>query len=314
MTQNDTQSKNNRQPKADSNSTVTEILDGKALAAERRAVLKARVQQFTARAKRPPGLAVVLVGDNPASHVYVKSKVKTSIECGFESFHVELPSQIEESQLKSVIRDFNQRSTVDGILVQLPLPKALSEERVLGAIDPKKDPDGLTIENLGLLFAGRKRVAPCTPAGVIELLKRHQITLESKSVLVIGRSNIVGKPMAQLALEQNATVTIAHSKTPNLKELTRRFDVVIAAAGQPRFLGRDDFRPGAIVVDVGIHRVDGKLCGDVRSEELMGYAAAFTPVPGGVGPMTIQMLLENTLTLAEAHLAESGPVSSGQAN
>jgi methylenetetrahydrofolate dehydrogenase (NADP+)/methenyltetrahydrofolate cyclohydrolase len=222
------------------------------------------------------------------------------------SFHIELPGEIEEAQLLSLIEDLNAREDVDGILVQLPLPKRLDETRVVERIVPEKDPDGLTSGNLGLLFSGRTRVAPCTPFGVMKILEHYGIQTAGKSAVVVGRSNIVGKPMAQLLLMADATVTIAHSKTPDLKSVTSAADIVVVAAGRPRFMGREFFKKDAVVIDVGIHRVSGdaaqekaKICGDVKYDELAGHVSAATPVPGGVGPMTIQMLLENTLHLAE---------------
>lgn len=279
-------------------------LSGTEVAKTRRVSLRERVEKFLTKNGRKPGLAVIIVGDDPASQVYVRNKVKTSTELGLESFHYELPATTSENELISLIQKLNHDDKVDGILVQLPLPKHIRSERALEAILPEKDPDGLTVGNLGLLFAGRKRVAPCTPWGVMAILSHYGIDVAGRHAVVVGRSNIVGKPMAQLLLEANATVTICHSKTQNLIEECQRGDIVVVAAGKPRFLGRDAFRKGAVVIDVGIHRPAegewaGKLCGDVRFEELEGWAQAATPVPGGVGPMTIQMLMENTVHLAE---------------
>jgi methylenetetrahydrofolate dehydrogenase (NADP+)/methenyltetrahydrofolate cyclohydrolase len=247
---------------------------------------------------------VVIVGEDPASQVYVRNKVKTCGKAGIESFHFELPAAISESDLKAKIEELNHNPAVDGILVQLPLPRHIDADAILATIRPEKDPDGLTINNLGLLFAGKKRVAPCTPWGVLKLLEHYNLSVAGKHAVVVGRSNIVGKPMAQLLLEANATVTMCHSKTVNLAHYTREGDIVVVAAGKERFLGHEAFKPGAIVIDVGMHRPTtgefaGKLCGDVRFEELEGHVQAATPVPGGVGPMTIQMLMENTLHLAE---------------
>lgn len=288
----------------------TTVLDGKLVAAFRRTELATRVESFTAATGRAPGLAVVLVGENPASQIYVRNKIKACDEAGIESFHIELSSSTTQADLHKEIDRLNQRADVDGILVQLPLPHGLNETLATERIFPEKDPDGLTSGNLGLLFAGRARVAPCTPFGVMKILEHFKISVDGLNAIVIGRSNIVGKPMAQLLLHANATVTIAHSKTRDLQSLTKRADIVVVAAGRPRFLGREFFREGAVVIDVGIHRVsesenlviNGKrstICGDVRYEELLGHSSAVTPVPGGVGPMTIQMLLENTLKLAE---------------
>ncbi len=279
-------------------------LSGTEVAKARQVSLRERVEKFVAQNGRKPGLAVIIVGDDSASQVYVRNKVKTSVSLGLESFHFELPASIAEEELIAQIERLNRDETVDGILVQLPLPKHIRPEKALDAILPEKDPDGLTVGNLGLLFAGRKRVAPCTPFGVMAILAHYGIDVAGRHAVVVGRSNIVGKPMAHLLLEANATVTICHSKTRNLIEECQKGDIVVVAAGQPRFLGREAFRKGAVVIDVGIHRPTegefaGKLCGDVRFEELEGWVQAATPVPGGVGPMTIQMLMENTVHLAE---------------
>ena len=281
-------------------------LSGTEVAKVRQVALSRRIEDFVAKAKRKPGLAVVIVGQDPASQVYVKNKVKTTLALGMESFHFELPASISESDLIAQIEKLNRDAKVDGILVQLPLPRPLKSDVVLEKIIPEKDPDGLTVGNLGLLFAGRKRVAPCTPFGVMKILEHHKIDVAGKHAVVVGRSNIVGKPMAQLLLEANATVTICHSRTQDLAATCRQGEIVVVAAGQARFLGREAFQKGAVVIDVGMHRPTtgefaGKLCGDVRYEELEGWASAATPVPGGVGPMTIQMLMENTVSLAEMH-------------
>lgn len=288
---------------------LTQILDGKLVAQTRRSNLAAQIAQFRKNHGRAPGLAVVLVGADPASQIYVRNKVKACAEAGIESVHIEKPAGLTQDDLHAIIDELNARADVDGILVQLPLPKHLNETLATERIAPEKDPDGLTSGNLGLLFAGRTRVAPCTPFGVMKIFEHYGVNVAGKSAVVVGRSNIVGKPMAQLLLEANATVTIAHSKTPDLKAVTSQADVVVVAAGRARFLGKEHFKKGAIVADVGIHRVDGadgkpKVCGDVRTDELLGHVAAVTPVPGGVGPMTIQMLLENTLRLAELRMAQ----------
>lgn len=283
---------------------TTAILDGKLVAQARRAALGDKVGLFRRAYSRSPGLAVVRVGNDPASEIYVRHKVEACEAAGIKSFHIEKPATISQTELEELIDELNLNPDVDGILVQLPLPKGLNETKATERIFPSKDPDGLTSGNLGLLFADRVRVAPCTPLGVMKILEHYKIDVAGMSAVVVGRSNIVGKPMAQLLLQANATVTVAHSKTRNLRDVTRSADIAVVAAGKPRLLGKDDFKPGAIVIDVGIHRIaaDGgksKLCGDVRAEELHGVVAALTPVPGGVGPMTIQMLLENTLTLSE---------------
>ncbi len=279
-------------------------LDGKAVAAARRELLKTRVERFVTQHGRKPGLAVVIVGEDPASHVYVKNKVKTTTELGMASRHIELPHTASEAEVLETVAKLNRDAAVDGILVQLPLPKHIDSNKVVEAIDAEKDPDGLTTANLGLLFAGRKRVAPCTPWGVMAILEHYKIPVAGKRVAVIGRSNIVGKPMAQLLTEADATVTLCHSRTKDLAHHTRDAEIVVVAAGKQRFIGRESFAKDAVVIDVGMHRPDsgefaGKLLGDVKFEELEGHVSAATPVPGGVGPMTIQMLMENTVTLAE---------------
>lgn len=285
-------------------------LDGTLVAKTRQTLLKEKIVAFQARSGRAPGLAVLIVGQDPASQVYVRNKVRTCEAIGMRSFHFELPATILQSELKSRIEELNRDPLVDGILVQLPLPKYIDAEVVLDTILPEKDPDGLTFGNLGLLLAGRKRVAPCTPWGVMAILEHYGVPVVGVNAVVIGRSNIVGKPQAQLLLEANATVTICHSKTKDLYHHTRQADIVVVAAGRPRFIGREAFKEGTVVIDVGIHRPTegpfaGKLCGDVRYEELEGFAKAATPVPGGVGPMTIQMLMENTLRLAELREGEN---------
>jgi methylenetetrahydrofolate dehydrogenase (NADP+)/methenyltetrahydrofolate cyclohydrolase len=275
------------------------ILSGKAVSEKKRQELKKRVAKFTSPNNRAPGLAVILVGDDPASGVYVKNKIKACEETGIESFHHQLKKETSEEELVELIKKLNQDKKVDGILLQLPLPKHLDAEKITDVISPEKDADGLTTASMGLLFCGRSRVVPCTPKGVIEILKFYDISISGKNCVVVGRSQIVGRPMAQLLLLENGTVTVAHSKTPDVSAVTRAADIVVVAAGRPRFLGRADFKKGSVVVDVGIHRTQDGLCGDVRFEELKDYVFAATPVPGGVGPMTITMLLENTLTLAE---------------
>ncbi len=279
-------------------------LDGRIVAQARRTLLQSRIESFTAVNGRKPGLAVVIVGQDPASLVYVRNKVKGTQELGLQSTHIELKVTATSAEILATVAKLNQDPLVDGILVQLPLPQNINETEVVESISPEKDPDGLTTANLGLLFAGRKRVAPCTPWGVMAILDHYKIAVAGKRAVVIGRSNIVGKPMAQLLLEANATVTICHSRTADLARHTRDAEIVVVAAGKERFIGKDHFAKGAVIIDVGMHRPTtgayaGKLCGDVKFEELDGYASAATPVPGGVGPMTIQMLMENTVTLAE---------------
>ena len=273
------------------------ILDGKAVAERVRQDVKAQAADGAKRFGKKPGLAVVLVGDDPASQVYVGGKIKACNEAGIESFEHRLPASTDFATLKNLILGLNADPKVHGILVQLPLPKQLNEFDVISLIDPKKDPDGLTTHNLGLLIQGKQHVASCTPAGVMEILRFYGYDVAGMNAVVIGRSRIVGLPMAQLLIQANATVTTAHSKSKNLKDITTRADIVVAAAGQKEFFGRDYFKPGAIVIDVGIHRGEGKkLSGDVKFDEI-SHVAACTPVPGGVGPMTITMLLKNTVTL-----------------
>ncbi len=274
-------------------------LSGKAVSGKIRKQLAQDSAEFKRQQGRSPGLAVVIVGDDPASHIYVKNKIKACDEVGFRSFHHHLPENVSEADVLACVQRLTENNEVDGMLVQLPLPKHLSREKILNAISPLKDADALTIENQGLLFAGRPRVKPCTPAGVIEILKHYDIPIAGQHAVVVGRSAIVGKPMAQLLLLEDATVTMAHSKTRNLREFTSHADIVVVAAGKPRFLGADDFKKNSVIIDVGMHRLFDGLCGDVRFEELRAVARAVTPVPGGVGPMTITMLLKNTLDLAK---------------
>lgn len=280
------------------------ILNGKLVAESRFARLKTKVESFKTQHSRAPGLAVILVGENPASQVYVRNKTKVCADLGMNSRQINLPATCTQAELEDEISKLNADPEIHGILVQLPLPKHLNEEKALDKIKATKDADGLHIENQGLLWAGRPRIIPCTPNGVMAIFEHYKITLKSKNAVVIGRSQIVGKPMANLLLTADATLSICHSKTTNLLDYTREADIVVVAAGKPRFLGREAFKKDAVVIDVGMHRPSagdyaGKLCGDVRFEELEGWVSAATPVPGGVGPMTIQMLMENTFHLAE---------------
>jgi methylenetetrahydrofolate dehydrogenase (NADP+)/methenyltetrahydrofolate cyclohydrolase len=281
-----------------------QILDGKIVSEARRAQIKARAEKLRKSLGRAPGLAVILVGEDPASQVYVGNKIKACHEAGIESFENRLSDKTTAHQLKIVIDALNENPLVDGILLQLPLPKHLNSDEAIGWISPSKDADCLTAENLGRLWSGRPVTSPCTPSGVMVILEHYKIPMEGKNAVVVGRSNIVGKPMAYLLTEANATVTVCHSKTKNLKEHLERADIAVIAAGKAEFLGAGDFKKDSVVIDVGIHRkpaVNGKskLCGDVRLKELDGVIKAGTPVPGGVGPMTITMLLENTVRLAE---------------
>jgi len=261
-----------------------------------------RIQVLSEKLGRKPCLSVILVGQNPASQVYVKNKIKSCEQVGITSLKHELPENVSQKELESLIEKLNQDSLVDGILVQLPLPGHLNEKRLNSIIDPRKDADCFTYMALGHLFSGEPVVLPCTPQGIISILEHYQISVDGKNVVVVGRSNIVGKPMAQLLLMKNATVTICHSKTKNISEFTRNADIVVVAAGQKGLLGKADFKKDSVIIDVGIHRDEnGKISGDVRFQELDGWAKAATPVPGGVGPMTIMTLLENTVKLAELH-------------
>jgi len=280
------------------------ILDGKEVSLRCTELTKARSSEFQRQNGRAPGLAVILVGGDSASQVYVKNKIKSCEASGILSFPHYLRAETESSELEDLIESLNNKSEVDGILLQLPLPSHLDKEYFIELIAPLKDVDGLGYDSLGRLWAGRPRVIPCTPKGVIRILKHYNLDLAGKRAVVIGRSEIVGKPMAQLLLMENATVTICHSKTKDINEYSRQADIVVVAAGRPRLFGKENFKKDSIVIDVGIHRIpDGngtntKLCGDVRFDELAGHCLAATPVPGGVGPMTIAMLLENTLDLA----------------
>jgi methylenetetrahydrofolate dehydrogenase (NADP+)/methenyltetrahydrofolate cyclohydrolase len=277
----------------------TRTIDGAAHARALRAALAERVRELAARNVRP-GLAVVLVGDDPASHIYVRNKTKACEEAGIASMQHRLAESVSEHELLQLIAELNRDRSVHGILVQLPLPKHISAEAVINSISPEKDIDGFHPENVGRLAVGKPRFVPCTPAGVMRLLDHAGVELAGKHAVVVGRSNIVGKPVALLLLERHATVTICHSRTPDLGAVIRQADVLIAAVGKARLITGAMARPGVCVIDVGINRLpDGKLCGDVDFHSMLGTAGSITPVPGGVGPMTIAMLLENTVRAAE---------------
>ena len=278
--------------------TVAILMDGKALAAERMAQLKARVDALKQRG-RTVGLAVVLVGDDPASQVYVRNKGKACEELGILSETVRLPAETTQEELEALIDRLNLDTRMDGILVQLPLPRHLDEAQALRRIIPEKDVDGFHIENAGKLFTGQEGVTACTPKGILRMLKASGVALSGKDAVVIGRSNIVGKPVAMLLLNENCTVTICHSRTKDLAAHTRQADILVAAVGKPRFVTGDMVKPGAAVVDVGINRVDGKVVGDVDFASVEPVAGYISPVPGGVGKMTICMLMENTIEAAE---------------
>jgi len=275
------------------------LIDGKELAGIKREEIAKETKELADKTGTTPGLAVVIVGDDPASQTYVRNKAKACEEVGFYSEVVSLPANTSQRDLLKVIAELNDRIDIDGILVQLPLPKHINEKAVIGKISPKKDVDGFTPSNAGKVLIGSPKFAPCTPAGIMELVKSTGINIEGKHCVVVGRSNIVGKPVAMMMLHENATVTICHSKTANLKEFTTKADILIAAVGKPGFITGDMVKEGAVVIDVGINRGDdGKLCGDVNFEQVEPKAGFITPVPGGVGPMTITMLLKNTLDAA----------------
>jgi methylenetetrahydrofolate dehydrogenase (NADP+)/methenyltetrahydrofolate cyclohydrolase len=276
------------------------LIDGKAIAARVRAQVAEGVAAFEERVGYPPGLATILVGDDPASARYVGGKQKASAEVGMIPFHEPLPADAGSDAVVEVIERLNADPAVNGILLQLPLPAGLSGTALTGLIDPAKDVDGLTAPSAGRLLLGREGLKPCTPAGVMELLADVGAELEGAEAVVIGRSNLFGKPMALLLLAANATVTMCHSRTRDLRATCARADILIAAAGRAHLVGREHVRPGAVVIDVGQNRLDGKLVGDVDFEAVREVASAITPVPGGVGPMTIAMLLRNTLQAARA--------------
>ncbi len=289
-------------------------IDGKAFAADLRVRIGAAAAAFAQNAGRRPGLAVVLVGDDAASQVYVGAKGKACAEAGIASFEHRLPATTSAAELLTLVERLNRDPEVDGILVQLPLPQGLDEAAVIAAIDPDKDVDGFHVINAGRLAVGQEGFVPCTPLGCLMLLKDHLGDLSGLEAVVIGRSNIVGKPMAQLLTDANATVTIAHSRTRNLADVVRRADIVVAAVGRPEMVRGDWIKPGATVIDVGINRLPpseaspkGRLVGDVAFAEALEVAGAITPVPGGVGPMTIAVLLRNTLVAAHRHAGLDAP-------
>ena len=277
---------------------AAQLLDGKAMSAELREELALRVQRLKEKGVTP-GLAVILVGDDPASQIYVKNKELGCQQVGIHSVTIRLPETASQAELEAQIDKLNADASIHGILVQLPLPQGLDEAAALARILPEKDVDGFHLLNAGKLFTGQQGVVACTPKGAMEMLHRTGIDLSGKEAVVVGRSNIVGKPMAMLLLQENATVTICHSRTANLAEHTRRADVLVAAVGKARFITADMVKPGAVVIDVGINRVDGKVVGDVDFDAVREVASWITPVPGGVGRMTITMLLANTIEAAE---------------
>lgn len=272
---------------------MTQTIDGKRISQEIKDELKEKVASLKQEGKEA-ALAVIQVGSDPASSVYVNNKKKACAYIGIRSLSYELPEETTEDELLALIEKLNQDDTVNGILVQLPVPAQINEDKIIQAISPRKDVDGFHPQNVGKLVIGEKGFVSCTPAGIIQLLKRSGIEIAGKSCVVVGRSNIVGKPMALLMLRENATVTVAHSKTKNLKEVCQQADILIVAIGRPQYITAEYIKEGAVVIDVGIHRNEqNKLCGDVKYDEVAEHTSAITPVPGGVGPMTIAMLMNN---------------------
>ena len=282
------------------------VIDGKAVAADVRAAVAREVEEFRAAHGDGPGLATVLVGDDPASHVYVGNKIRACEEVGIRSIHHELGDATPQDELLELIADLNRDDGVDGILVQMPLPDQLDSDEVIAALDPAKDVDGLTATSAGLLAQGRPGLVPCTPQGVMELLRVAGVEVEGAEAVVVGRSILVGRPLAALLTNASATVTVCHSRTRDLGVVCKRADILIAAVGSPGMVRGDWVREGAAVIDVGINRTDSGLVGDVEYEAAAERAAAITPVPGGVGPMTIAMLLRNTVRAASVRRRDSG--------
>ena len=276
------------------------IIDGKKVSATIKEQIEAEVKALQSKTNKVPGLATVLVGEDPASSVYVRNKNKTCQKLGFKSFEHHLPENTGEAELLALVQSLNDNEEVNGILVQLPLPKQIDSEKILEAISPAKDVDGFHPINVGRMMVGNAMLTPCTPTGIIALLDHYQVEIEGKHAVVVGRSNIVGKPVGILLLHRNATVTTCHSRTRNLPAMVKAADIVIAAVGRPRFVTADMVKEGAVVIDVGINRVDGKLVGDVDFENVEPIASLITPVPGGVGPMTIALLMQNTLKAFKA--------------
>lgn len=286
---------------------MTEIIDGKAIAARVRAEVRNEVERLQSRGDPTPGLATVLVGDDEASHIYVAGKHRASEEVGIRSIGHELPASTSRDELLDLVQDLNRDPDVHGILVQLPLPSQIDAAEIISAIDPLKDVDGLTPTNAGLLAQGRPALVSATPSGVMELLRASETPLEGAEAVVVGRSDLVGKPLAALLLAANATVTVCHSRTRDLDEVCRRADVLVAAVGRARLIGAGMVKQGATVIDVGMNRTEQGLAGDVDFDAVKDTARAITPVPGGVGPMTIAMLLKNTLRAAALQSGASTP-------
>ena len=276
-----------------------QILDGKALAAEIRSEVKTQVAALAEKGVST-ALAVILVGDDSASQVYVRNKIKACADTGIRSLEFRMPAETTQQELLAKIAELNADDSVDGILVQLPLPEQINADAVISAIDPSKDVDGFHVANAGALVTGKQGFVPCTPFGVMRLIKKSGVDPRGKSAVIVGRSNIVGKPMALLLLAADATVTVAHSRTPDLSAVTRNADILVAAVGRAKLIKADMVKPGAVVIDVGMNRDEnGKLCGDVDFAEVKEVAGSITPVPGGVGPMTIAMLMQNTVLAAQ---------------
>ncbi|MEE1243940.1 bifunctional methylenetetrahydrofolate dehydrogenase/methenyltetrahydrofolate cyclohydrolase FolD [Frisingicoccus sp.] len=281
---------------------MTQIIDGKKISSEIKNELKEKVAALKAEGKEIT-LAVIQVGSDPASTVYVGNKKKACEYIGIRSLAYELPEETTEAELLKLVGELNQRSDVHGILVQLPVPKHIDEDKIIRAIDPAKDVDGFSPLSVGALCIGQPGFVSCTPAGIIQLLKRSGISIDGKECVIVGRSNIVGKPMALLLLRENGTVTVCHSRTKDLKEVCKRADILVAAIGKPKFFNHEYVKEGAVVIDVGIHRNENnKLCGDVDYDDVFPHVSAITPVPGGVGPMTIAMLMYNCVQAAEMEI------------
>ena len=279
---------------------MAEIIDGKYVSSVIRSKIAEEIVEFKSETGVVPGLAVVIVGDNPASLVYVRNKKKACEQVGINSYEIALPADVSEAELIAEVNRLNGDPAVHGILVQLPLPAHINEEAVINTIDPRKDVDAFHPSNVGKIMIGNYTFLPCTPAGIMDLLEYYNVNVSGKKCVVLGRSNIVGKPMAHLLLEKNGTVTVCHSRTANLAEETKAADILVVAIGKPEFVKADMIKPGAVVIDVGINRTaDGKLVGDVDFAAVSELASYVTPVPGGVGPMTITTLLKNTLTAAK---------------
>jgi methylenetetrahydrofolate dehydrogenase (NADP+)/methenyltetrahydrofolate cyclohydrolase len=282
---------------------MAEIISGKIVSEKLRSELREEIVEYKNKYGIAPGLAVVMVGGDPASAVYVRNKHKACLDVGIVSYQIEFPEDITEDELLKKIDELNADDKVNGILVQLPLPSGINEEKVIERISPDKDVDAFSPANVGGILVGKYSFLPCTPAGIMALLDHYGIEIEGKNCVVVGRSNIVGKPMALLLLEKNGTVTVCHSRTRNIKEITGNADILVVAVGRAGFITSDMVKPGAVVIDVGINRDEnGRLCGDVDFAEVSKIASFITPVPGGVGPMTITMLMENTLCAAKLHV------------